>query len=142
MSNRIPASQYDALLRDAGKLLGLQEDLAFKDQCCALQFGAVAVNLQRDDVHQRIVMSGYLLELPRTVAQATLELLLAANLYWQSGATVCLEPQSRSLLMLHPEAMHGLTARGLLERLQKFAESVGTARAKLAERIAAEHKAA
>lgn len=127
----LPSRQFDIPIEGVGTLLGLKEPLKFEDDCCALKFDDVAINMQRDMENNRIVLSGYLVDLPESVEPRLLEQLLAANLYWRAGATICLEPSSRALLMLHPEPVFNLAGRQLLARLQAFAANVAKGREKM-----------
>ena len=114
-------NSYDDLVKHLGILIRSPQALIFEEDCCALQISDVLVNMQRDPEKRLLVLSTYLSELPNLPDPYFLEQLLIANLYWQAGATICLEPSHRALIMLHAEPMAGLTAQRLLERLNAFA---------------------
>ena len=126
-----PGTQLAAKLIDSLKnALGLSE-LAFEEGCCALKVNDIAINMQLEENEERIVFSAYLAELPQTADSILLEQLLIGNLYWQAGATICLEPRTRSLLMLDMHVLQGMAPERLKDELQKFAVSVDECRKNL-----------
>jgi hypothetical protein len=118
---QITDNSYDDLVKGLGGLIRSPQALMFEGDCCALQISDVLINMQRDPEKNLLVLSTYLGELPKLPDPQFLEQLLIANLYWQAGATICLEPNHRALIMLHAEPMPGLTAPRLLDRLNAFA---------------------
>jgi hypothetical protein len=120
------------IVKELGALLGTKQPLTFVDDCCPLQLSGIVINMQRDAVNERIVISGFVADLPRVADGQLLEQLLAGNLYWRVGATICLEPASRSVLLLHAEPMLGLNAQQLLARLEYFVQVVSECRQRMA----------
>lgn len=122
---------FELIIQDIGRLRGEMQPTLIEG-CCPMAFGDIVLNLQCDQTRQRILVSGILAELPTEVPSDLLEELLFANLYWQAGATICLEPNSRSVLCLHAEPMQGLVVQDFLAFLENLSVTIATGREKIA----------
>lgn len=117
--------QSESILHALGTLLNLENSLT-KDEndCCIVNCEGQVLSLIPDIGKKHFIVSAYVGNLPGYVQSGLLERLLAANLYWEIGGTLSLEPATRSLLLLDTIPLHDLSAEQLLTRMKEFRKCI------------------
>lgn len=112
------------LVADFGKMLTLPS-LVLDDttNSCVLVFdGDLLLNIEYDDVGERMVFSVYLEALSAEGAEPLLRELMGANLYWHRtrGATLCLEEGTNGVILIYARSVTELDASSFETLVENF----------------------
>jgi Tir chaperone protein (CesT) family len=120
---------FDLLLGELGSLVGIPELRADADLHCGLVVDAgTAVHLQFDPTSEAVTVYATAGQLPDAGRAEALELLMAANLFWQGtgGATLGLNQADGSVVAAQRVALTGLAAHPLMAIVQSVADVAAT----------------
>jgi hypothetical protein len=122
-------SAFDLLLGELGSLVGIPELRADADLHCGVVVDAgTAVHLQLDPTNATVTVYATAGQLSDSGRAAALELLMAANLFWQGtgGATLGLNQADGTIVAAQRVALAGLVAHALMAMVQSVADVAAT----------------
>lgn len=112
------------LVADFGKMLTLPslilDDLT---NSCVLVFdGDLLLNIEYDDLGERLVFSVYLEAISGEGSESLLRELLGANLYWHRtrGATLCLEEGTNGIILIYARSVTELDGSSFETLVENF----------------------
>jgi hypothetical protein len=117
--------QVQLLLHDLGKVIGITDLTLGENGRCELTVNdrlEVEISFSDDD---RLVLAASVGEMPADAPAERYATLLDANFFWRgtSGATLAVERDSRTVVLVEGVALAGLDARKLETRLGSFVNS-------------------
>ncbi|WP_295540867.1 type III secretion system chaperone [uncultured Thiohalocapsa sp.] len=131
-------THVNQLLADFGRQLTLNDlSIGEETNSCLLVFeDDIVLNIEYDDVQERLVFSVYLGEIPDTGCEPLLRELLAANLYWHRtrGATLSLETGTNGIILAYAHTLVGLDTAALATIVENLVAEAESWRARIRER--------
>jgi hypothetical protein len=119
-------AQVQLLLRDLGKLVGLGElGLDADGRCRLLIDGRLEIEISTGEGDDRLILAALVGELKADAPPELYATLLDANFFWRgtNGATLGVERESRTVVLLETLPLAGLDIGRLEGRLQAFVNS-------------------
>ena len=118
--------QVELLLRDLGKLVGIDAlGLDENGRCALVVDGDLEIEISIADGGSGLVLAGFIGKLPADAPRELYADLLEANFFWRgtAGATLGIERDSASVVMVECLPVQGLHVSQLEQRLAAFVES-------------------